>query len=137
MDELIRYYESTDEERRLFGGSGMLELERSKEIIGRYLSEPVRVVDVGGGPGVYAGWLASLGHEVHLLDPVEKHLAQAGRYPLASLTKGDARRLPWEDACLSPQDNDRKVETLSLFQVRQPITKSSVKGWKRFFRRKT
>lgn len=40
--------------------------------------------------------------------------------------------LEWEDACLSPQDNDRKVETLSLFQVRQPITKSSVKGWKRF-----
>lgn len=40
--------------------------------------------------------------------------------------------LEWEDACLSPQDNDRKVETLSLYQVRQPITKSSVKGWKRF-----
>jgi hypothetical protein len=44
----------------------------------------------------------------------------------------EACGLPWEDACLSPQDNDRKVETLSLFQVRQPITKSSVKGWKRF-----
>ena len=40
--------------------------------------------------------------------------------------------LEWEDACLRPEDNDRKVETLSLYQVRQPITKSSVKGWKRF-----
>lgn len=40
--------------------------------------------------------------------------------------------LEWEDACLSPQDNDRKVETLSLYQVRQPISGASVKGWKRF-----
>ncbi|MCY1128379.1 sulfotransferase [Frigidibacter sp. RF13] len=40
--------------------------------------------------------------------------------------------LEWEDACLRPEDNDRKVETLSLYQVRQPISKSSVKGWKRF-----
>jgi len=44
----------------------------------------------------------------------------------------EACGLPWEDACLSPQKNDRKVETLSVFQARQPITKSSVAGWKRF-----
>ena len=43
-----------------------------------------------------------------------------------------ASGLEWEDACLSPQDNDRKVETLSLFQVRQPISGGSVKGWKRY-----
>lgn len=40
--------------------------------------------------------------------------------------------LDWEDACLNFHENKRKVETLSVFQVRQPITKSSVKGWKRF-----
>lgn len=39
--------------------------------------------------------------------------------------------LEWEDACLRPQDNTRKVETLSVFQARQPISGGSVKGWKR------
>ena len=33
--------------------------------------------DVGGGPGVYACWLAMLGYEVHLYDPVPLHVAQA------------------------------------------------------------
>jgi tetratricopeptide (TPR) repeat protein len=40
--------------------------------------------------------------------------------------------LPWEDACLKPQDNERKVETLSVFQARQPISKASVKAWQRY-----
>ncbi len=40
--------------------------------------------------------------------------------------------LEWEDACLNFHENTRKVETLSLFQVRQPISGGSVKGWKRY-----
>ena len=40
--------------------------------------------------------------------------------------------LEWEDACLNFHENKRKVETLSVFQVRQPISKASVQGWKRF-----
>jgi tetratricopeptide (TPR) repeat protein len=44
----------------------------------------------------------------------------------------DACGLEWEDACLKPQDNVRKVETLSVFQARQPISGGSVKGWKRY-----
>jgi ubiquinone/menaquinone biosynthesis C-methylase UbiE len=61
------------------------------------------VVDVGGGSGVYAAWLASLGYEVHLLDPVPKHLVQARQRSLrqpqaiASISLGDARRLEAND----------------------------------------
>ncbi|MDW4549352.1 sulfotransferase [Defluviimonas sp. D31] len=40
--------------------------------------------------------------------------------------------LDWEDACLSFHETKRKIETLSVYQVRQPITKSSVKGWQRY-----
>jgi tetratricopeptide (TPR) repeat protein len=40
--------------------------------------------------------------------------------------------LPWEDACLNFHENKRKVETLSVFQVRQPISGGSVRGWKRY-----
>lgn len=39
--------------------------------------------------------------------------------------------LDWEDACLSFHLNTRKVETLSLYQVRQPISAGSVAGWRR------
>jgi len=40
--------------------------------------------------------------------------------------------LEWEDACLNFHTNTRKVETLSVFQVRQPISGGSVKSWQRY-----
>jgi len=57
---------------------------------------------VGGGTGVYALWLAALGHEVHLLDAAPGHIAQArendktAAAQLASLWVGDARALPFD-----------------------------------------
>ncbi|SPH23850.1 Beta-barrel assembly-enhancing protease [Defluviimonas aquaemixtae] len=40
--------------------------------------------------------------------------------------------LEWEDACLSFHETKRKVETLSVYQVRQPISKASVALWQRY-----
>lgn len=40
--------------------------------------------------------------------------------------------LPWDDACLAPQDNARAVKTPSLWQVRQPVYTTSVEKWRRF-----
>ena len=40
--------------------------------------------------------------------------------------------LDWEDACLSFHENKRKVQTLSIYQVRQPISKGSVRAWQRY-----
>lgn len=71
------FYTSTSEEGRLQLGLGPLEFERNKELISRYLTKKNVVVDVGGGPGVYSEWLANLGHEVYLIEPVEKHIKQA------------------------------------------------------------
>ena len=72
-----------------------------QEIVRRFASPPPGVVlDVGGGPGRYSCWLAGLGYEAHLIDPVSKHLNQAREasasqpsHPLASVSEGDARRL--------------------------------------------
>jgi ubiquinone/menaquinone biosynthesis C-methylase UbiE len=54
---------------------------------------------------VYACWLARLSYQVHLRDPVAKHVEQARaasaaqpQSPLASAEVGDARGLPQEDA---------------------------------------
>ena len=103
LDDMLRYYDDTSEEPRLFKSSGILEFARSKEIIMRHLAAPPLVVlDVGGGPGAYSCWLARGGYEVHLIDPVPRHVALAQRaseeqpeYPVASVNLGDARGLDW------------------------------------------
>lgn len=96
MDEIIRYYERSSEAGRLTTGSGLLERERTRELIGRKLTAPpARVLDIGGGPGGYASWLTGLGYQVHLLDPVAKHVDAASRLGLAGVVAGDARALPW------------------------------------------
>ena len=40
--------------------------------------------------------------------------------------------LDWNDACLAPHLNTRKVETASVWQVRQPIYRTSVERWRRY-----
>jgi SAM-dependent methyltransferase len=99
------HYAAGLEAGRLASGVGRLELARTQEILRRYLPQPPAVVaDIGGGPGVYACWLAWVGYEVHLIDPVPLHLAQAeaasgaqpGR-PIASCALGDARALTRPD----------------------------------------
>jgi len=40
--------------------------------------------------------------------------------------------LEWEDQCLSFHENKRRVDTLSVHQVRQPLYASSTKAWQRY-----
>lgn len=97
LDPIRNHYTSAAEATRLSEGAGQLELARTQEIVLRYLPPPPRqVLDIGGGPGVYAGWLTKLGYRVQLLDPVPKHVEQASAVCPAHL--GDARSLPFADA---------------------------------------
>ncbi len=103
--EIRKHYDIVQERSRLFKHAGQLEFYRTKELISRYLPrKPITVLDIGGGPGAYACWLAKLGHTVHLVDPVPLHLEQAWGAsnsqpdrPLASVTLGDARNLRFGD----------------------------------------
>jgi ubiquinone/menaquinone biosynthesis C-methylase UbiE len=106
-EEILAYYERGGEAGRLFSIPDMqLERLRTQELLRRYLPPPPAVVvDVGGGPGVYACWLASLGYELHLVDPVPLHLEQAreasAKQPLASVVSfalADASKLSQADA---------------------------------------
>ena len=102
---IIGYYGEGDESSRLATGYFQLEHERTRELILRHLTPPpAMIIDAGGGSGVYACWLAALGYQVHLIDPVPKHVEQARAAsalqpasPLASAEVGDARHLPQED----------------------------------------
>jgi SAM-dependent methyltransferase len=102
LDPLIRdYYERGEEIDRLGGGfpSGPLERARTQELVQRHLPPGgLDILDVGGGPGVYAAWLATLGHRVHLVDPVPLHVEQA-RAASSEITAeaGDARALTRAD----------------------------------------
>jgi SAM-dependent methyltransferase len=105
-DETAAHYASGYEAERLMGGASRIELARTQEIVLRHAPPPPAVVyDIGGGPGVYARWLAGHGYAVHLLDALPLHVEQARRAaeerpdaPLASATVSDARHLPFADA---------------------------------------
>lgn len=98
-EEILAYYAQGKEDGRLRQGSDRLEFWRTQDVLRRLLpTAPARVLDVGGGSGIHAEWLARDGHEVHLLDPVPLHVEQAARLPGVEARVGDARELPGQDA---------------------------------------
>lgn len=44
----------------------------------------------------------------------------------------DACGLPWDEACLHPERNARRVATASKWQARQPIYRSAVERWRKY-----
>src|SRR5437899_11895820 len=98
-EEIVEHYErEVDESRRIVRGLNELELVRTREIVERHLpTGRLRVLDVGGGPGVHARWLAEAGHEVVLVDPMPRHMVAADALAAEGLAikarEGDARRL--------------------------------------------
>jgi SAM-dependent methyltransferase len=98
--QIIDFYtDAYDEADRLFGSAaGRAERLRTLELLDRHLpTAPARVLDIGGGPGVYAAELAARGHAVTLLDPVPRHVELASRHGSFTAAPGDARRLDQPD----------------------------------------
>lgn len=101
--DVLDHYDLGAERDRLISGRSRLEGARTRELLTRLLPPPpATILDVGGGPGAYARWLAGRGYDVHLVDPVPLHIEQARQHPadrpLASATVGDARELDHPDA---------------------------------------
>jgi ubiquinone/menaquinone biosynthesis C-methylase UbiE len=129
--DILGHYNQGFEQDRLMQGRGKFERLRMRELLTRHLPPaPAVVLDVGGGAGVHALWLAAQGYEVHLIDPVQLHVEQAmqasdeaSEGKVASATVGDARQLEWTDASvdavllLGPLyhliDRDDRLRTLS------------------------
>ena len=102
---VLAYYEAGREFNRLRTDYGLIEFERTKEILLENLPAPPAVIyDIGGAYGEYSWWIASLGYEVHLFDLSETNIRLskelAKEYPdcfLASSEVGDARKIPRDD----------------------------------------
>ncbi|HEX8345758.1 MAG TPA: class I SAM-dependent methyltransferase [Actinoplanes sp.] len=96
--EIMEYYRQGGERDRLSTGAGRLEFVRTWDVLSRSLPvAPARVLDVGGATGTYAGPLADAGYEVHVVDPVPEHVADAAARPGVTAEVGDARALSAAD----------------------------------------
>lgn len=99
-EDVLAYYGAGVELDRLRMGEGVLERARMEDLLSRLLPAEGRVLDVGGGPGVYAEWLSQRGYQVHLVDSVPLHVEEArrcaGHPPSFSVTQGDARALAFD-----------------------------------------
>jgi 2-polyprenyl-3-methyl-5-hydroxy-6-metoxy-1,4-benzoquinol methylase len=76
--EILNFYNQSVDEERLSKGIGVLEFERSKDIIKRYLSDKNEVIyDIGGATGIYSRWLSSMNKEVHMFELAPKAVEYA------------------------------------------------------------
>ncbi len=97
------FYTRASEETRLNKGLGIFEFERVKMLITKYLSNSsMKILDIGGGTGKYSEWLANKGHQVHLVEPVPKHLMTAQNRALKlkkkfSVHAGESRKLEFDN----------------------------------------
>ncbi|WP_067127945.1 class I SAM-dependent methyltransferase [Microtetraspora malaysiensis] len=103
--DIIDFYNRGLEQERLKDARRSIEYHRTMDVLQRFLPPPpATILDVGGGPGLYALTLAALGYQVHLIDPVPLHVEQAqassdlAEHRLASARLGDARDLSQADA---------------------------------------
>ncbi|MXZ00170.1 class I SAM-dependent methyltransferase [Candidatus Poribacteria bacterium] len=142
-EKILSYYRQTQESKRLTNDvRGQIEFARTQEIITRYLPDPPAVVlDIGGGSGPYACWLAKAGYEVHLIDPVDLHIEQAKEasnqqpeHPIASISLGDARELRFASTSadavllLGPLYHliDKDERLLALKEARRVLRKGGI-----------
>jgi SAM-dependent methyltransferase len=104
LDQVVDHYSAGDERERLTTPLGVVEFERTREVVLRSLPPaPAVVADIGGGPGRYALWLSGEGYTVHHRDPVPLHVAQLKADAVAmglsvDTAQGDARAIDLADA---------------------------------------
>jgi SAM-dependent methyltransferase len=96
---IVEYYTEryAEADRLSATARGRLEYERTLCLLRRLLpSAPARVLDIGGGTGIYAKRLAAAGYDVHLVDLTPAHV-DAARSAGLSAAVGDARDLAEPD----------------------------------------
>lgn len=78
--------------------NGRVEFLRVQQLVSTRLEPNSRVLDIGGGTGIHAQWLADAGYVVTLIDPVVEQVEAARKRPSrVRALVGDARDLQFED----------------------------------------
>jgi ubiquinone/menaquinone biosynthesis C-methylase UbiE len=132
-DEIIGYWNSSSEGYSRYARNSMAVRSEKRawqeiftEALGR---EPLKVLDVGTGPGIVAFQLAELGHDVTGVDLSDGMLSEAKKnakgYGLdVTFKKGDAQDLPFPDAAF-----DAVVSRWVLWTLPDP--ERALKEWQR------
>jgi S-adenosylmethionine-dependent methyltransferase len=140
-EEVTGYYASFDrrELQRLFTPEGRLEFGITTRLLQPHLPAGGRVLDIGGGPGRYALWLADQGLTValadvspNLLELARELVAETGTTQVEEFVQADARDLSrWPDAIFTgalalgpfyhlPDARDRQQALAELIRVTVP-----------------
>ncbi len=78
FERIKGYYSVFDEKNRLNrDNSGRMEYEMTMHILQNFMPESGKVLDIGGGAGVYSFPLADAGYQVYLADLSERLIEQA------------------------------------------------------------
>ena len=109
-EKVLAAYNAGIEKNRLRQGLGLIEFERTKELLHAYLPHPhafehkqTVIYDIGGGYGEYAYYLTALGYEVDLFDlsptniAMSHDLGQEHGFSLHCAEVADARHIGRED----------------------------------------
>lgn len=104
LDDVRSYYRGFNQRewQRLERAEGVIEFAVNTHFLRAHLPPSGRVLDLGGGPGRYAGWLAERGYRVTLAD-LSPNLLELARERLNSelieeIVEADARDLTrWSD----------------------------------------
>lgn len=76
MDEIEKYYNKFNEDKRLNSRHGIVEYTISMEYIKKYIGDKkVKVLDIGAGTGKYSIDLANHGHDVTAVEYVKKNIS--------------------------------------------------------------
>ncbi|MCL2557861.1 MAG: class I SAM-dependent methyltransferase [Treponema sp.] len=137
MDAIASYYDSYDEEGRLFNSNaGKVEFLTTMRYVKKYLREGARVIEIGAGTGRYSRAIAEMGHKVQAVELLPRNIdifkkaLKSGQD--INITQGNALDLPMFDEdsfditlLLGPMyhlftDNDKRLALSQAIRVTKP-----------------
>ena len=73
-DNLIRYYNKFNEDKRLNTNHGMIEFKTAIHYINKYIKTGNKILDVGAGTGKYSIYYSNLGYDITAVELVKHNL---------------------------------------------------------------
>ncbi len=94
MNEIEKYYNKFNEDKRLLSRHGQVEFFVTLDYIKKYLSKGYKIADIGAGTGRYSLELFDLGYDVTAVELVKKNLSTIKqKNPLINCFQGNALKL--------------------------------------------
>ena len=102
--------------------------------VGRLAPSPTGAQHVGNARTYLIAWLSARSRAGRVLLRIEDIDSPRVKPGAAELALADLRwlGLDWDDVCLRPENNNRRIYTVSSWQARQPIYRSSVERWRHY-----